>query len=59
MDLETLHAELVALRKEIRAYHNATISNKTDIVWIKRIVFGALTVVFTLVGALTKKVLNF
>ena len=57
-ELDTIHAELVELRKEIRAYHRATIQNKADLVWIKRLVFGAFGLMFTLIGALAKRALN-
>ncbi len=52
MDLRDVHAEIVALRVEIKAYHEETTANKTDLQWVKKIVFGGFTVMFTVLGSL-------
>jgi len=50
MDLTTIYTEILALRKDVQRYHSQTITNHTDIAWLKRVVIGGFSFVFTIIG---------
>jgi hypothetical protein len=58
MDLQTIHAEIMGLRKDVQRYHAQTVANKTDIVWIKRALMGGFTFIFTVLGGVIVSALS-
>ncbi len=58
MDLQTIHAELVALRTEVRTYHERNIKNDADIAWLKKAIFGGFGFVLTVLAGVVRATLG-
>ncbi len=52
MDLHDIYSEVVELRKDLKVYHAETVTNKTDLQWVKRVVIGGFGFIFTVLGGL-------